>query len=79
MGKPIYRVIIDFGFKRKGSVRPYVWKKIDTFVLTNVKEEIEKSENILEKIARKCNRKLSDIDINFKKIHIEGQYGETAY
>jgi hypothetical protein len=79
MGRPIYRVIIDFGFKKRGSVRTYVWKKIDTFVLTNVIEEIEKSKNILEKIARKCNRKLSDIDIKFKKIHIEGQYGETAY
>jgi len=78
MRKPIYRVIIDFGFKKKGSVRSYIGKRIDTFALTNDKDEIKKSKSILEKIARKCNRKLSDIDIRFKKIHIEGQYGETA-
>ena len=79
MGKPIYRVIIDFGFKKKGSVSAYVWKKIDTFALTNVEEEIEKDNAILTKMARKSNRKLSEIDIKFKKIHIEGQYGETSY
>ena len=79
MVTPIYRVIIDFGVKKKGSVRAYVWKKIDTFVLTNVKEEIEKDKAILKKIAKKSKRKLSDIEIKFKKIHIEGQYGETTY
>jgi hypothetical protein len=79
MGKPIYRVIIDFGYKKKGSVRSYNFKRVDTFALTNDKEEIKKSERVLFKIARKCNRKLEEIDIQFKKIHIEGQYGETAY
>jgi hypothetical protein len=79
MGKPIYRVIIDFGFKKKGSIRPYVLKKIDTFALSNVEEEIKKDENVLRKISRKCNRNLSDIEIKIKKIHIEGQYGKTAY
>ena len=78
MGKPIYRVIIDFGFKKKGSLRSYVWKKIDTFALTNKEEEIKNSKNILTKISRKCGRKLESIDITFKKIHIEGQYGETS-
>ncbi len=77
MGSPIYRVIIDFGFKKKGSLRPFVYKKIDTFVLTNVDDRIKKDENILLKMARKVNRKLADIDIVFKKIFIEGQYGET--
>lgn len=79
MGKPIYRVIIDFGYKKKGSVRSYNFKRVDTFALTNDKEEIKKSERVLFKIAKKCNRKLEEIDIQFKKIHIEGQYGETAY
>jgi len=78
MGKPIYRVIIDFGFKKKGSVRPYVSKKIDTFVLTNVEEEIKKDERLLERMSMKIKRKLKDIDIKFNEIHIEGQYGETA-
>jgi len=79
MGKPIYRVIIDFGYKKKGSVRSYNFKRVDTFALTNDKEEVKKSERVLFKIAKKCNRKLEEIDIQFKKIHIEGQYGETAY
>ena len=77
MGKPIYRVIIDFGFKKKGSVRPFVYKKIDTFVLTNVNDDIKKNESILIKMARSVNRKLPDIDITFQNIFIEGQYGET--
>ena len=79
MGKPIYRVIVDFGFKKKGSVKPYVSKKIDTFVLTNIEEEIKKDERLLSRISREIKRKLSEIDIKFKKIHIEGQYGETSY
>ena len=79
MRRPIYRVIVDFGFKKKGSVRAYVSKKIDTFVLTNIKEDIKKDESLLNGIARKVKRKLSDIDIKFNNIHIEGQYGETNY
>ena len=79
MKKPIYRVIIDFGFKKKGSAKPYVSKKIDTFVLTNIEEEIKKDERLLSRISREIKRKLSDVDIQFKKIHIEGQYGETSY
>tara|TARA_Y100001938_G_C8051102_1_gene411764 strand:+ start:840 stop:1079 length:240 start_codon:yes stop_codon:yes gene_type:complete len=78
MGKPIYRVIIDFGFKKKGSVRPYVSKKIDTFVLNNVEEELKKDQRLLERMALSIKRKLKDIDIKFNKIHIEGQYGETT-
>ena len=79
MGKPIYRVIVDFGFKKKGSVRRYVSKRIDTFVLTNNEEEIKKDKNLLKRIARKVGRSLEAIDIEFKNIHIEGQYGETSY
>jgi hypothetical protein len=79
MGKPIYRVIIDFGFKKKGSVRSYISNSIDTFALTNIEEEIKKDSSILKKIARKIKRNISDIDIKFNKIHIEGQYGETSY
>tara|TARA_R100000654_G_scaffold25256_1_gene48651 strand:- start:1539 stop:1778 length:240 start_codon:yes stop_codon:yes gene_type:complete len=79
MGKPIYRVIIDYGYKKKGSVRKFAIKKIDTFVLTNVEEEIKKDEGLLNKMARRVNKKPEQIDIIFKKIYIEGQYGETSY
>ena len=77
--KPIYRVIVDFGFKKKGSVRGYYWRQIDTFVLTNIEGEIKKDKELLQRMSTKIKRKLSDIDITFKKIHIEGQYGETNY
>jgi hypothetical protein len=77
--KPIYRVIVDFGFKKKGSARGYYWRRIDTFVLTNIEEEIKKDKELLQRMSTKIKRKLSDIDITFKKIHIEGQYGETNY
>ena len=71
--------MIDFGFKKKGSVRRFVSGQIDTFVNTKDEEEIKKDNNLRQKIARKVKRKLEDIEIRFKKIHIEGQYGETSY
>jgi len=77
MPKPIYRVIIDFGFKKKGSVRPFVYKKIDTFALTNIDDEIKKDDNILQRMARQVKRKLHEIDIIFRDILVEGRYGET--
>lgn len=79
MGKPIYRVIIDYGYKKKGSVRRYTMKKIDTFVLTNVEEEIKKDEGLLNKMARRVNKKPEEVEFKFIKIYIEGQYGETSY
>ena len=77
MPTPIYRVIIHFGFKKKGSSRSFVSKKIDTFALTNVEEDIKSDQNILERIGRKAKRKLTEIDIVFNKIEVEGRYGET--
>jgi RNA polymerase-binding transcription factor DksA len=41
--------------------------------------EIKKDKELLQRMSTKIKRKLSDIDITFKKIHIEGQYGETNY
>ena len=79
MGKPIYRVIIDFGFRKKRSARHFVPNNIDTFVNTKDEEEIKKDNNLRQKIARKVKRKLEDIEIRFTKIYIEGQYGETNY
>mgnify|MGYP003136198997 CR=1 FL=1 len=79
MGKPIYRVIIDFGFRKKKSIRHFVSNNIDTFVNTKDEEVIKKDNNLRKKIARKVKRKLEDIEIRFTKIHIEGQYGETNH
>ena len=42
MSSPIFRVIIEFGYKNKGSVRQYKYSKIDTFVLTDDVEKIKK-------------------------------------
>lgn len=71
--------MIDFGFKKKGSVRRFVSGQIDTFVNTKDEEEIKKDKDILRKIAREVNRKLEQIEIRFDKVYIEGQYGETSY
>ena len=60
-------------------MRGYYWRQIDTFVLTNIEGEIKKDKELLQRMSTKIKRKLSDIDITFKKIHIEGQYGETNY
>jgi hypothetical protein len=79
MGSPIFRVIIEFGYKKKGSVRHYKYKKIDTFVLTNDIEMIKKDPELNKKIYKKVNTKNKELDITFKNIYIEGQYGETSY
>jgi|TARA_R100000781_G_scaffold97879_1_gene61667 hypothetical protein len=78
MGSPIYRVIIEYGYRNKGSVRAYKYKKIDTFVLTNDVEMIKKNEVLLERIKNQVKSK-KEIEITFKNIYIEGQYGETIY
>ena len=78
MPSPIYRVIIEFGYKAKGSVRHYKYSKIDTFVLTDDVELIKVNESLLKKIKRKVNAK-KEIDIIFKNIYVEGQYGFTNY
>ena len=45
MPSPIYRVIVEYGYKKKGSVRQYKYEKIDTFVLTNDIEMIKKDKD----------------------------------
>ena len=79
MPSPIYRVIVEFGYKNKGSARQYKYQKIDTFVLTNDIEMIKKDKSLMERILRKTKSGKKELDIIFKNIYIEGQYGETAY
>ncbi len=79
MPSPIYRVIIEYGYKKKGSVRQYKYDKIDTFVLTNDVEKIKKDKNLMHKILRQSKSRNQELEITFKTIYVEGQYGETAY
>ena len=79
MGKPIYRVIVEFEYrnKRKGS---YIKTKIktdtiDTFALSKDDDEIYK--HIKSRIFRQIKKKEQDVDIEIKNIKIQGQYGET--
>ena len=79
MTSPIYRVIIEYGYRKKGSLRSYKYKIIDTFVLTNNIEEIKKDNNLRDKMIREVGTKNKEMDFTFKNIYIEGQYGETNY
>mgnify|MGYP003632711001 FL=1 len=79
MGSPIYRVIIEYGYRKKGSVKKHQFQIIDTFALTNDVELIKKDEGIMRKIIHEIKSKNRDLDIIFKSIHIEGQYGKTVY
>jgi seryl-tRNA synthetase len=79
MPSPIYRVIVEYGYKKKGSVRQYKYDKIDTFVLTNDVEKIKKDKNLMQKILRQSKSRNQELEITFKTIYVEGQYGETAY
>lgn len=79
MVSPIYRVIIEYGYRKKGSTRRYQFKIIDTFAITNDFEAIKKNQTIRQRILRDTKTKHKDLDILFKNIFIEGQYGYTNY
>mgnify|MGYP001174456758 FL=1 len=79
MASPIYRVIIEYGYRKKGSIRQHQYKIIDTFVTTKDVELIKKNETIRQRIIRDTKTKHKDLDILFKNIYIEGQYGNTNY
>jgi hypothetical protein len=79
MVSPIYRVIIEYGYRKKGSARHYQFKLIDTFALTNDVKTIQNSLEMRRKLVKNAKTKHKDLDITFKNIYIEGQYGETVY
>ena len=79
MSSPIYRVIIEYGYRKKGSARHYKYKIIDTFVLTNDVEMIKKDKNLKGKMIREIKTKNKEVEFIFKSIYIEGQYGNTNY
>ena len=79
MSSPIYRVIIEYGYRKKGSARHYKYKIIDTFVLTNDVEMIKKDKNLKDKMIREIKTKNKEVEFIFKSIYIEGQYGNTNY
>ena len=79
MSKPIYRVIIEYGYRKKGSMRQYKYKLIDTFVNTDDAELISKDAELKSKIIRKLKAGKKEMDIIYKSIYIEGQYGNTSH
>ena len=79
MTSPIYRVIIEYGYRKKGSVRHYKYKIIDTFVLTNDVEAIKKDATLRNRMIREVGSKNKELEFTFKNIYIEGQYGNTNY
>ena len=79
MPSPIYRVIVEYGYRKKGSVMHYKYKRIDTFVLTNDIEMIKKDANLNSRIVRQLKSGNKEMDIMFKSIYVEGQYGDTNY
>ena len=66
MTSPIYRVIIEYGYRKKNSVKKHQFL-------------IKKDEGIMKKIITRIKSKHKDLDIIFKSIYIEGQYGNTVY
>jgi len=79
MTSPIYRVIVEYGYRKKGSLRGYKYKIIDTFVLTNDIEAIKKDNTLLGKMIKEVGTKNKELEFTFKNIYIEGQYGNTNY
>lgn len=78
---PIYRVIIEYRYRKKNTITRYKHANIDTFVLTNDIELIKKDKRLKEKMIKnqKGRNPYEDIDVVFKKIKTEGPYGHTNY
>ena len=76
MPNPIYRVIIEYGYRKKGSARHYQFKLIDTFALTNDVKTIQNSEEIRRKLIRnKIWRNYTDPLLrDIIKLHTCGKY-----
>ena len=66
MTSPIYRVLIEYGYRKKGSPRHYQFKLIDTFALTNNIKMIQNSAEIRQKMIKNTKTKHKDLDITFK-------------
>jgi len=79
VSSPIYRVIVEYGYRKKGSARHYKYKIIDTFVLTNDIEKIKTDKNLRERMMREIKTENKEVEFTFKNIYVEGQYGNTNY
>tara|TARA_R100001377_G_C3133349_1_gene90105 strand:- start:111 stop:326 length:216 start_codon:yes stop_codon:yes gene_type:complete len=71
--------MIEYGYRKKGSAMHYKFKRIDTFVLTNDIEMIKRDANVNAKIISQLKSGNKEMDIMFKSIYVEGQYGNTNY
>ena len=81
MGKPIYRVIVDFEY-RNNSRSNYIRTKIkqgtiDTFALSKDKQEIY--DHIKGKLLRQINKKDHEVEIKIINVNVKSQHGETNY
>jgi len=79
MKKPIFRVFVSYSIKKNSSKLDRVFKSgtIDTFVLTSNKKEIEKDEELLDRICYLNKVTRDKVSILIEGIDIDAQYGET--
>lgn len=79
MKKPIFRVFVSYSMKKNSSKLDRVFKSgiIDTFVLTSNKKEIERDEELLDRICYVNKVKRDKVTITIEGIDFEAQYGET--
>ena len=79
MKKPIFRVFVSYSIKKNSSKLDRVFKSgvVDTFVLTSNKKEIEKDEELLDRICYLNKVTRNKVSILIDGIDVESQYGET--
>lgn len=81
MGKPIYRVIVDFEYRntpRSSYIKTQIKQdSIDTFALSKNKDEIY--DHIKSRLLRQINKKENQVDIKITNVKIKSQHGETNY
>ncbi|QDP64942.1 MAG: hypothetical protein Unbinned1473contig1002_32 [Prokaryotic dsDNA virus sp.] len=81
MGKPIYRVIVDFEYRntpRSSYIKTKIKQdSIDTFALSKNKQEIY--DHIKGKLLKQINKKEHEVDIKITNVNVKSQHGETNY
>ena len=79
MKKPIYRVFVSYEIKSKKAVtRKVTTGMLDTFVLTSNIEEINKDQELIDRICYLNKKNLNKVEVTIISIDVENQYGETT-
>tara|TARA_R110002051_G_scaffold191350_3_gene260091 strand:+ start:2484 stop:2729 length:246 start_codon:yes stop_codon:yes gene_type:complete len=78
MQKPIYRVFVKYNIKNKRKAGRGKNGLLDTFALTDNINDIQRDEEILNRICYLHKKTLDKVTITVTEVDIEDKYGYTT-